>query len=275
MNQTSVILMGAIAGFTIFLGLPVARMRSVSARAQGFLNAIATGVLLFLLVEILAHANEAVEDALRGLNKGGVMPFVLLVIVYAAGLGVGLLGLVWFNRMFGQRLRGHGLRGPGAAVAAEARVVPAARSLALMIAAGLGLHNFSEGLAIGQSGAAGAMALTGVLVIGFALHNVTEGFGIAAPMASDRERPSWGFLGLAGLIGGGPTFLGTIVGFNVVSTWAFVLFLALAAGALIYVINEMFGVCRRLSSPSLMASGLLLGFLVAFGTELFLTFAGG
>lgn len=275
MNQTSVILMGAIAGFTIFLGLPVARMRSVSARAQGFLNAIATGVLLFLLVEILAHANEAVEDALRGLNKGGVMPFVLLVIVYAAGLGVGLLGLVWFNRMFGQRLRGHGLRGPGAAVAAEARVVPAARSLALMIAAGLGLHNFSEGLAIGQSGAAGAMALTGVLVIGFALHNVTEGFGIAAPMASDRERPSWGFLGLAGLIGGGPTFLGTIVGFNVVSTWAFVLFLALAAGALIYVINEMFGVCRRLSSPPLMASGLLLGFLVAFGTELFLTFAGG
>ena len=275
MNQTSVILMGAIAGFTIFLGLPVARMRSVSARAQGFLNAIATGVLLFLLVEILAHANEAVEDALRGLNKGGVMPFVLLVIVYAAGLGVGLVGLVWFNRMFGQRLRGHGLRGPGAAVAAEARVVPAARSLALMIAAGLGLHNFSEGLAIGQSGAAGALALTGVLVIGFALHNVTEGFGIAAPMASDRERPSWGFLGLAGLIGGGPTFLGTIVGFNVVSTWAFVLFLALAAGALIYVINEMFGVCRRLSSPSLMASGLLLGFLVAFGTELFLTFAGG
>ena len=275
MNQTSVILMGAIAGFTIFLGLPVARMRSVSARAQGFLNAIATGVLLFLLVEILAHANEAVEGALRGLNKGGVMPFVLLVIVYAAGLGVGLLGLVWFNRMFGQRLRGHGLRGPGAAVAAEARVLPAARSLALMIAAGLGLHNFSEGLAIGQSGAAGAMALTGVLVIGFALHNVTEGFGIAAPMASDRERPSWGFLGLAGLIGGGPTFLGTIVGFNVVSTWAFVLFLALAAGALIYVINEMFGVCRRLSSPPLMASGLLLGFLVAFGTELFLTFAGG
>lgn len=275
MNQTSVILMGAIAGFTIFLGLPVARMRSVSARAQGFLNAIATGVLLFLLVEILAHANEAVEDALRGLHKGGVMPFVLLVIVYAAGLGVGLLGLVWFNRMFGQRLRGNGLRGPGAAVAAEARVVPAARSLALMIAAGLGLHNFSEGLAIGQSGAAGAMALTGVLVIGFALHNVTEGFGIAAPMASDRERPSWGFLGLAGLIGGGPTFLGTIVGFNVVSTWAFVLFLALAAGALIYVINEMFGVCRRLSSPPLMASGLLVGFLVAFGTELFLTFAGG
>jgi ZIP family zinc transporter len=79
---------------------------------------------------------------------------------------------------------------------------------------------------------------------------------------------------MAGVIGGGPTLVGSVVGFNVVSSWAFVLFLALAAGALIYVINEMFAVCRRLGSPSLMATGLLAGFLIAFGTDLFLTFAG-
>jgi zinc transporter, ZIP family len=275
LNQTTVALMGAIAGMTIFLGLPVARLRGVTARAQGFLNAIATGVLLFLLVEILTHANESVESALGDLHRGVAMPFALLIAVYVIGLGVGLLGLVWFNRAFARRLAGNRLEGPGAAVAAAAQPVPAARNLALMIATGLGLHNFSEGLAIGQSAAASALALTGLLVVGFALHNVTEGFGIAAPMASDVERPSWGFLGLAGLIGGGPTFLGAVVGFNVVSSWAFVLFLALAAGALIYVINEMFGICRRLGRPPLVAGGLLLGFLLAFGTELFLTFAGG
>lgn len=274
MNQTSVALMGAIAGLTIFLGLPVARMRSVSARAKGFLNAVATGVLLFLVVEILGHANDSVQSTLGGLHKGAVAPFVQLLAVYIAGLGVGLVGLVWFNRMFARRFVGERLRGPGATVAAAAQPVPAARNLALMIATGLGLHNFSEGLAIGQSAGAGALALTGVLVIGFALHNVTEGFGIAAPMASDPHPPSWGFLALAGLIGGGPTFVGAVVGFNVVSSWAFVLFLALAAGALIYVINEMFGVCRRLGNPSLMATGLLAGFLIAFGTDLFLTFAG-
>jgi zinc transporter, ZIP family len=273
-NQTSVALMGGIAGCTIFLGLPVARMRGIGMRGQGFLNAVAAGVLLFLLVEILGHANGAVQEALAGLSKGRVGTFGLLVGVYLAGLSAGLLGLVWFNGAFRRRAAARALRGPGAAVASQASVVPGTRQLALMIATGLGLHNFSEGLAIGQSAAANALALTGVLVVGFGLHNVTEGFGIAAPMASDSERPSWGFLAAAGLIGGGPTFLGAVIGFNVVAAWAFVLFLTLAAGALVYVINEMFGVCRRLNSPPALAAGLLVGFLVAFGTDLFLTFAG-
>lgn len=266
--------MGGIAGFTIFLGLPVARMRGVSARAQGLLNATATGVLLFLLVEILSHANGTVEDALVGIPKTGVANLAGLAAVYVLGLSGGLLGLTWFNRTFRRRTSTRALRGPGAAVAREAAAVPAARHLALMIATGLGLHNFSEGLAIGESAAARALALTGVLVVGFGLHNITEGFGIAAPMAMGGDRPSWTFLTAAGLIGGGPTFLGAIIGFSVVAQWAFVLFLALAAGALMYVINEMFGICRRLNSPPALATGLLVGFLLAFGTELVLALAG-
>jgi zinc transporter, ZIP family len=273
-NQTSVALMGAVAGLTIFLGLPVARMRFVGARAQGFLNALATGVLIFLLVEILGHAGESVQDAMKGIGKGGTAQFVTLSAMYVAGLAAGLLGLVWFNRVVIGRLRGRPVEGPGAAVAARAATLPSARGLALMIAMGLGLHNFSEGLAIGQSAAAGALALTGVLVIGFGLHNVTEGFGIAAPMTSGGERPSWGFLALAGLLGGGPTFLGAVIGYNVVAQWAFVLFLALAGGALIYVMSEMFAVCRRLTTPQLMGAGIVAGFVVGFGTDLFLTYAG-
>ena len=72
---------------------------------------------------------------------------------------------------------------PGELTAARTRVAgwSAARRLSLLIAAGIGLHNFGEGLAIGGSAATGAIGLTTILVIGFALHNATEGFGLVAP----------------------------------------------------------------------------------------------
>ncbi len=267
--------MGAIAGLTIFLGLPVARLRGLDVRVQGFLNAVATGVLVFLVVDILSKANTPVKDALDRAHQGQVGTFVGLLLLYVGGLAAGLIGLTWFNRRFANRLGRRELRGPGAAVAAPSASMPSARGLALMIATGLGMHNFSEGLAIGQSAAAGALAFTGVLVIGFGLHNITEGFGVAAPLASRDERPSWAFLGAAGLIGGAPTFLGTLIGYNFVSPYAFVLFLALAGGALIYVINEMLGVCRKLNTPMALATGLLTGFLAGFVTDLVLGFVGG
>jgi ZIP family zinc transporter len=275
LSQTTVAILGGLAGLTIFLGLPVARIRGLKVSIQGFLNAVATGVLIFLLIDILSKAGEPVRTALEKVHHGELAGFAGLTGVYVAGLAIGLLGLTWFNRQFGSRLARREPRGPGAAVAAKSPPLPSARALAVMIATGLGLHNFSEGLAIGQSAAAGALAFTGVLVIGFGLHNITEGLGVAAPLASREERPSWAFLGLAGLIGGGPTFLGTILGFNFVSPYAFVLFLALAGGALIYVINEMFGVCKRLNTPRALATGVLAGFLAGFGTDLLLTYLGG
>src|SRR4029453_11938662 len=102
--------------------------------------------------------------------------------------------------------------------------------LALLIATGIGLHNFSEGLAIGQSAAQDQITLALVLIIGFGLHNATEGFGIVAPLSGSESMPSWRFLGLLGLIGGGPTFLGTLIGQTWVNEALAVGFLALAAG---------------------------------------------
>ena len=99
---------------------------------------------------------------------------------------------------------------PGELTAARPGIAgwSAARRLSLLIAVGIGLHNFGEGLAIGGSAATGEIGLATVLVIGFALHNGTEGFGIVAPLAAEGDRPSWGFLLLMGLIGGGPTIAG-------------------------------------------------------------------
>src|SRR2546427_6739523 len=193
MSHAAAVALGGSAGGTVFLGLPVARMHGLPKSVQGFLNAFATGILIFLLWDILTHAAGPVEAAISQGHRG---PFAAMALIFAVGIAVGLLGLVYFNRTVFSHLR-------------HDHATPSARSLSLAIATGLGLHNLSEGLAIGESAHVGAIAFTGVLAVGFALHNITEGFGIAAPMTTDTNKASWGFLGLAGLIGGGPTFLGT------------------------------------------------------------------
>jgi ZIP family zinc transporter len=259
MSQATTVLLGAIAGATIFLGLPVARLRGLPKTVQGFLNAFATGILVFLLWDILAHAGGPVTAALEQHQRG---TFTAMAIIFAVGVGAGLLGLVYFNRSIFSHLR-HGTANPSP------------QSLSLAIATGLGLHNLSEGLAIGESAHVGAIAFTGVLAVGFALHNITEGFGIAAPMTTDARPASWRFLGLAGLIGGGPTLVGTWIGFLASSPYFSVAFLAVAAGALLYVLNELFNLGRKLNSPPAFAWGLLLGFLTAYGTDLWLTAVSG
>src|SRR5207253_1821349 len=117
----------------------------------------------------------------------------------------------------------------------------------LLIAVGIGMHNFAEGLAIGNSAAHGEMALAMMLVIGFGLHNATEGFGIVAPLAAAGVRPSWRYLVLLGLIGGGPTFIGTLVGQQFVNETVSVAMMALAAGSILYVIIELLAVARRMA----------------------------
>jgi ZIP family zinc transporter len=279
MSTTKLLILGAIAGSTIFVGLPVGRLSRPMPRTRAALNAVAIGILLFLLWDVLSHANEPVESALTAASTGeGTWGrFAWLAAVFAGGVGLGLLSLVYYDRRLAQR----SLRfGPGAAAAAElgSGVVTGlseAHRLALFIALGIGLHNFSEGLAIGQSSAAGKVSLAGVLVIGFALHNGTEGFGIVAPFASTDERPSWGFLLVAGLLAGGPTFLGTVIGNAVVNDTLFLAFLALAAGSILYVIVQLLKMASRLGQTEMLMWGLLVGLVLGFGTDYVLVIAGG
>jgi ZIP family zinc transporter len=146
--------------------------------------------------------------------------------------------------------------------------------LPMMIAIGIGLHNFAEGLAIGNSAARGALQLAVLLVIGFGLHNATEGFGIVAPMAAEGRRPSWRYLFLLGLIGGGPTFLGTLVGQRVVNSTLSIGFLTLAAGSILYVVIELLAVARKQALKEITTWGILLGVLLGFATDAIVTAAG-
>ncbi len=260
MSFEQTVLLAAIAGLTIFLGLPVGRLRNLSTRTQALLTTGAAGVILFLIWDILAQAVEPVEASLEAATsgEGPTSDFVVDATAFGLSIAFGLLSLVWFaGRMRRRRVEG------GLSV----------HDIALGTAIGLGLHNFSEGLAIGQSAATGATAFALILVVGFALHNATEGFGIAAPLTTGPQ-PTWTFLLVLGLIGGGPTFLGGVIGYTFVSPLLSIVFLGLAAGALIYVFNEMMAVSRRFAEPVMANIALLVGLLVAFGTDFLLVAVG-
>jgi ZIP family zinc transporter len=253
----------------------------MSTRASALLSATATGILLFLLWDVLTAGIEPVESALNAAaldHDGSWARFAWLAAIFAGCFAIGLMSLVYFDQLVVKRRSRVGFRSLGAAAVAEYDIrqggLSPAQSLSLMIATGIGLHNFSEGLAIGQSAASGAIDLALVLVIGFGLHNATEGFGIVGPFSGIDERPSWAFLLLVGLIGGGPTFFGTLLGQTWVNEAVSIAFLALAAGSILYVVIELLGVCRNLGHKTVVAWGLTLGLMLGFATDFVLVAAG-
>ena len=169
------------------------------------------------------------------------------------GFALGLMSLVYYAEWMKKRSnrRATTLVGPGAAATDEFRQrgwiegLTPGMQLALLIAVGIGVHNFGEGLAIGQAATAGQVSLAVTLIVGFSLHNATEGFGICGPMSGEGTRPSWGFLALLGAIGGAPTFFGTVLGQAWSSEAMTVVFFAVAAGSILYVVQELFAVNRK------------------------------
>jgi ZIP family zinc transporter len=282
MSEPQTLLLGFIAGVTILLGLPLGRMRAPRPGLRLFLNALAIGILLFLVWDVLVHAYEPLDGALGRLHDGtaGIGPVLGYGALFFLGIGSGLLSLVYYERWLAGRGRpknvGPGAMARGELAAGQVGIAgwPAPRRMSLLIAMGIGLHNFGEGLAIGASAAAGAIGLATILVIGFALHNGTEGFGIVAPLAAAGDRPSWRFLLLMGLIGGGPTTLGTALGSQFTSAAVSVVFLTLAAGSILYVVVQLLGVAHKAARKDLLYWGVLAGLAAGFVTDMVVT-AGG
>jgi zinc transporter, ZIP family len=282
MTAVQTTLLGAFAGATIFLGLPAGRIQGLSQRVRSFLTMLSAGILLFIFWDVMAQSAQVVNGAMsRGRGGGPWSPFALDAGMLAVGFVIGALGLAWIEQQLRRRRPLPPIAGGSVADAAAAGLDVAALAeqarraslaLGMLIAVAIGIHNFSEGLAIGVAARAGEVALAGTLIAGFALHNATEGFGIVGPLGD--VRPSWRWIGLAGLVGGGPTFLGATIGYRVSSQPLELAFLALAAGAILFVVGELWTSCARRASRNLILGGMAAGFLIAYATDLVITLAG-
>ncbi len=274
--------LGALAGFTIYLGLPFGRLTLLGDRARVALAMFAVGVLAFIFVDVMEHAFGIVEAAVEGFKDEGDSfgHAAGLAALLGGGFGLGLAGLAMIER----RLRSARPLPPIAGGAVDVlsaedliREEAAARARALRtgmtIAFAIGLHNFAEGLAIGVSASVGDISLALVLIVGFALHNATEGFGIVGPLGN--VQPSWRWLGLVGLIGGAPTFLGAMLGYSVTSEPLELVFYAVAGGAILYVIGEVWNGMRRYGHRELGLWLLSAGFFVGVVTDLLVAYGGG
>lgn len=238
-------LLGLFVGVVpVFLGLLwLPFLRTVPPRWVNFFLALTAGLLVFLAIDALLEATE-VAAAIPGAFQG---------------TGVVVLGfLLALAALFALDAWARSRRGDLSPF-----------WVAMLIAAGIGLHNLGEGLAIGAAYALGEVALTAFLVLGFTLHNVTEGFGIVTPLA--REKPSLARLVLLGAIAGLPTIAGTWIGGLVYSPTMAAFFLAVGAGAIVQVVWEIAKLMRRdtgtLAEP-LNALGFAAGLTVMYGTGL-------
>jgi zinc transporter ZupT len=210
--------------------------------------ALTAGLLTFLGFSALSEAFElqaAVPGALGG-------PGLVLL-----GVALSYLGMTFLSTRFS---------------AGESKALGGA-ALALLVAIGIGLHNFGEGLAIGTSFAFGELALGSFLIVGFMVHNVTEGLGIAAPVADEGSRLSWTRLAGLALIAGAPAIAGAWTGGFLANDVLAVLFFGAAAGAAFEVVVEVVRHVAQRDPAGLRSGyaigGFLAGIAVMYATGVF------
>src|SRR5689334_19424206 len=99
MSLEKTLVLGFIAGVTILLGLPIGRLRRPAPTLRMMLNAIAVGILLFLLWDVLSAAWEPIDVALSDYHAGdaGLAPAFGYGALFAGGIAIGLLALVWYE----------------------------------------------------------------------------------------------------------------------------------------------------------------------------------
>jgi len=277
-SEAEAVLLGFIAGLTVLLGMPLARrLRS----GQVLLNSLSCGVLVYLLGDMLARAFVPLNSALLRQydNLDGAEPVVWLTVAFIGGLVLGYGGLTAYAALSGVT--------DTAVVSAAALDVqrvgwPSSNRLALLVAIGIGLHNLGGGLALGNLAGNDWISISVVLVVGYLLQNLVVAGAITAPFAGDPQPPKWSRLLLLGVIAGGPTVLGTYLGWQLVDVASGnkgdligTAVQALAAGAILFVLIRLLSLATTLGHRTTRHLGLLAGLVIALLIEVLIIGATG
>ena len=250
-------------------------IRRLNTNKYNFFLSLTAGLLVFLGIDAVLESNEIISENVAAIFNGQVL--IVMVVI------VSFLVLLYTSETLTQRAAKKSvsanystssLSSSSASTTSQQQELIKPLAISLMIAIGIGLHNFGEGLAISAAVLLGKAALSTFLIVGFTLHNTTEGLAIVAPIAKSGQVMIRKLI-VMGFIAGAPTIAGAWIGGFLYSPLAAIIFLSVGAGAIFQVVYSIASWISHTSSQNRKTlintstiAGFAIGMLIMYTTGL-------
>ena len=251
-------------------------IRKLSVNKYNFFLSFTVGLLVFLGIDALLEGNEIVQRDISSTFHGQMLIIMVTILslvslIYISSKLVKSAEIKILEYPVYSEVSKDEISHVSSMQSPKQKLIIKPVALSMMIAIGIGLHNFGEGLAIGAAALLGEVALSSFLILGFTLHNTTEGLAIVAPMARNKKLAIAKLI-LMGLMAGVPTIIGSWIGGFLYSPIATIIFLGIGAGAIFQVVYSvgswMYYNNNKVLASLPIASGFMLGILIMYITGL-------